>query len=305
MVKFSIIVPVYNVEDYIAECLMSIMNQTEKDYEVILVNDGSKDKSIDIAKKYPVKIINQENKGLSEARNTGVKHAKGEYIIFLDSDDSWEKDLLKNLKKELSDKPEIIRFQIQETYPDNRIIKFEEKEFKTCNGEKAFEKIAAYHFVENAWCYCIKKSYYLKNKFEFKKGTIHEDFGLMPLVIIKASRVKSISYIGYNYRQRENSIMSDKNYEKTKKKVDDFLRHYIYLMTEINKTKIDSKYFKSFISNSLILKITELNNKDYKKYKKILKEENVYENLLTDTKKRKLKKLIAKISPKLMKKIIN
>ena len=304
MPKFSIIVPVYNVEDYISECLLSIMNQTEKDFEVIVVNDGSKDKSIEIAKKYPVKIINQENQGLSEARNTGVKHAKGEYILFLDSDDYWEKDLLKNLKQELKDKPDIIRFQIQETYADNRVIKHEEEPFAICKGEKAFKKICSYHFVENAWCYCIKRSYYINNDYKFMKGTIHEDFGLIPLVIIKASRVKSISYIGYNYRQRENSIMSSKNYEKTKKKVDDFLRHYINLMKEINKTKIEATYFKSFISNSLILKITELNKKDYKEYKKILKEEKVYDNLLADTRKRRIKKSIAKISPKLMRKMV-
>lgn len=303
MVKFSIIIPVYNVEDYISECLLSVLNQSEKDFEVIVVNDGSKDKSIDIAKKYPVKIINQENQGLSEARNTGVKHAKGEYILFLDSDDYWEKDLLKNLKKELKDKPDIIRFQIQETYSNDKVIKYEETPFKTCKGEKAFEKICSYHFVENAWCYCIKRKYYLNNEFCFKKGTIHEDYGLIPLVIIKASRVKSISYIGYNYRQRENSIMSTNTYEKTKKKVNDFLTHYIYLITEINKTKLDSKYFKSFISNSLILKITELKGKDYKEYKKILKEEKVYDNLLEDTTKRKIKKVIAKISPRLMKRI--
>lgn len=301
MVKFSIIIPVYNVEDYISECLLSVLNQSEKDFEVIVVNDGSKDKSIDIAKKYPVKIINQENQGLSAARNTGVKHAKGEYILFLDSDDYIEKDLLKQLKKELKDKPDIIRFQIQETFSDGRIIKYEENAFKTCKGEKAFEKICAYHFVENAWCYCIKRKYYLNNEFQFKKGTIHEDYGLIPLVIIKASRVKSISYIGYNYRQRENSIMSTNTYDKTKKKVSDFLTHYIYLTTEINKTKLDSRYFKSFISNSLILKITELKGKDYKEYKKILKEEKVYDNLLEDTTKRKIKKKLAKISPRLMK----
>ena len=304
MPKFSIIIPIYNVEEFIKECLDSVMSQTFKDYEVIAVNDGTKDNSMDIVKKYKVKIINQENGGLSSARNTGVKHAKGEYIIFLDSDDTIERDLLKKLDTATKDKPDIVRFQIQELYDDKTKKEFQERGFDTCSGVEAFSKICTYHFVENAWCYAIKRDYYLKEKFKFAKGTIHEDYGLIPLVIIKANKVKSIEYIGYNYRQRQNSIMSNKNYEKTKKKVSDFLDHYKYLISEIDKTKIDSKTFKSFISNSLILKITELEGKDYKEYKKKLNELNVFDNLLTDTTSRKIKKELFKISPKLASKFI-
>ena len=80
--KFSIIVPVYNTEKYLKRCLDSIKGQTFSDYEVILVNDGSKDNSKDIIEKYPYSAINQKNQGLSMARNNGVKEAKGEYIIF-------------------------------------------------------------------------------------------------------------------------------------------------------------------------------------------------------------------------------
>ena len=304
MPKFSIIVPVYNVEDYIKECLDSIKNQSFKDYEVIVVNDGTKDKSMDIVKKYDVKIIEQENQGLSVARNNGAKRARGEYILFVDSDDTIEKDLLKELNEATKDKPDMIRFQIQETYEKKPNKEYPEEGFSTCKGEKAFEKICKYHFVETAWCYAIRRSYFEKEKFQFAKGMIHEDYGLIPLVIMKAKRVKSISYIGYNYRQRENSIMSNKNYEKTQKKVSDFLKHYTFLMTEINKTNLDSRVFKSFISNSLILKITELEKKDYKEYKKILKEEKVFDNILTDTLARKVKKGIMKMSPKLARKIV-
>lgn len=304
MPKFSIIVPVYNVEEYIGDCLESIINQTEKDFEVIVVNDGTKDKSIEIAKKYPVKIVEEENKGLSAARNLGVKHAKGDYIIFIDSDDYIEKDLLKELSNAIKDKPDIVRYQIQEVYDDKRVVKHEEKGFETCNGEKAFSEICKYYCVESACCYCYRRKFFVSNKFLFKEGTYHEDFGLIPLVIMKAKSVKSIEYIGYNYRQREDSIMTSQNYSKVKKKVDDFLTHYIFLITEINKEKVNAQYFKSFISNSLILKITELNKEDYKKYKKILKQERVYDNLLTDTFARKIKKIIAMKSPKLMKNII-
>ena len=84
MPKFSIIIPVYGVENYIKKCLDSVFSQTYNDMEVIVVNDGTKDNSMAIVNQYPVKIINQENAGLSAARNTGVTYATGEYLFFLD-----------------------------------------------------------------------------------------------------------------------------------------------------------------------------------------------------------------------------
>lgn len=303
MPKFSIIVPVYNVEEYIDDCLKSIFNQTFKDYEVIVVNDGTKDNSIDIVKNYDVEIINQENGGLSAARNTGVKKAKGDYLLFLDSDDYIEKDLLKKINDSLEDNPDIVRFQIKEVYPDKE-IDFKEESFNTTTGVEAFNKIVKYHFIENAWCYAIKRKYYLDNKYEFSKGTYHEDYGLIPLVIIKATKVKSISYIGYNYRQRENSIMSSKDYKKTIKKVDDFYNHYTNLIKEINKLDIDSSVIKSYLANSLLIKICELNNPEYKEYLNKIRKDKVIDNLLGDTTTRKLKKLLHRVSPKLTIKFI-
>ena len=304
MPKFSIIVPVYNVEKYIKKCLDSIESQTYKDYEVIVVNNGTKDNSMDIVNKYNVEIINQKNKGLSEARNEGVKKAKGDYILFLDSDDYIEKDLLKELNKSLTNNPDLVRFQIREVFEDNTKKDYNEEPFTNKDGVEAFSILCKYHFVENAWAYLYKREFYLKNKFSFKKGAIHEDFGLVPLVIMKSKIVNSISYIGYNYLQRENSIMSERNYEKTKKKVSDMFEHYDYLIKEINKTELDSKIYKSFISNSLILKACDLKKEDYKKSKKKLKEKKVYDNLLTDTIIRKIKKYILKISPKLAKLLV-
>lgn len=304
MPKFSIIVPVYNVEKYLKKCLDSIKNQTYKDYEVIIVNDGTKDNSMDIAKKYDFKIINQKNQGLSVARNTGVKNATGKYLLFVDSDDYIEKDLLKELNKSLKNNPDLVRFQIKEVYEDNNEIEYPEEAFQDKSGVEAFSMISKYHFVENAWAYLYKKEFYEKNNFKFKEGTIHEDFGIVPLIIMKANIVNSINYLGYNYLQRSGSIMSQKNYEKTKKKVNDFYNHYLYLIDEINKTDLDSRVFKSFISNSLIIKICELNNKDYKEYKKLLKKEHVYDNLLTDTLPRKIKKQLLRISPKLTRKLL-
>ena len=97
----SIIVPVYNVENYIEKCLESVKNQSYTKFECLIVNDGSKDKSIDLAQKFTeidsrFKILNKPNGGLASARNFGIKHSTGEFIAFLDSDDAWEKNKLQN-----------------------------------------------------------------------------------------------------------------------------------------------------------------------------------------------------------------
>lgn len=298
MPKFSIIVPVYNVEKYIKKCLDSIFNQTFKDFEVIVVNDGTKDNSMDIVKNYKVKTINQKNQGLSEARNNGVKKAVGEYLIFIDSDDYIEKDLLKKINNSLDNNPDVVRYQAKDIINDKE-IEYSEKEFTGLDGVEAFKEITKYHYVEPAWLYSVKRDYYLKNKFAFKKGTYHEDFGLTPLIIFKSSIVNSINYCGYCYVQRSGSIMTDKAYEKTLKKVDDVYHHYKYLTNEVKDLNKDKKYFNSFLANSLILKITELNNNDYKKYKKMLKEDGVFDEILDDTMARKIKKCIIKKSPKM------
>ena len=304
MPKFSLIVPVYNVEKYIKKCLDSIFKQTFKDFEVIVVNDGTKDNSMDIVKKYDVKIIEQENQGLSEARNTGVRNATGEYLVFVDSDDYIEKDLLKKINDSLKNKPDIVRYQAKFITEDNT-VNYEEVEFIGKDGVDAFKEISKYHYVEPAWLYAINRKYYLKNKYAFKKGAYHEDFGLIPLVVFKSKVVNSINYCGYCYIQRSGSIMTNKAYDKTLKKVDDVFSHYKNLTESVKNSNLDTGYFNSFLANSLILKITELNKKDYKKYKKKLRKEKVFDNMLDNSLSRRIKKRIIKLSPKLYYKIKN
>jgi len=306
MHTFSIIIPVYGVEKYIKKCLDSVFAQSYENFEIIVVNDGTKDNSMEIVNKYPVKIINQENAGLSAARNTGAKYATGEYIFFLDSDDYIEPDLLLEVSKMLDNNPDLIRFQVREVFEDNTpSVDYNEIGFLGIEGVEAFDRISRYHYVENAWSYIIRREYYLANNFEFKVGAMHEDFGLMPLVIIKSRSVNSLNYIGYNYLQRQGSIMNNNDYEKTKKKVADFYNHYLFLLSEINKTNLRSDTFKSFIANSLIIKVCELEKDDYKAYVKKLKEDKVFDNLLTDSTVRKVKKIIFKLNPKLGVKLLN
>lgn len=107
---FSVVIPLYNKGDYILQCLASVYQQTCKDYEVIVINDGSGDNGAELVKSYypQVKLITQQNAGVSAARNTGIAEAKGEYIAFLDADDSWDKDYLNKVATVISENPDAI-----------------------------------------------------------------------------------------------------------------------------------------------------------------------------------------------------
>jgi len=293
MPTFSVIIPVYNTEKYIRKCIDSVLNQTFNDYEIVVVNDGSTDKCLDILNEYDnIKLINQKNQGLSMARNTGIKSAKGKYFILLDSDDYIEPDLLYELNQSISNSPDLVRFQIQEVL-DNEIRPYNEISFKGLNGKEAFSKISDFHFIECACCYLYKKSYFEENNFEFQKCLYHEDYGLIPLVIVKAGKVNCIDYIGYNYVQRFGSIMNCDDYKKIVKKAFDVLIQYKKLIQYDG-----GKIYKSFLANSVVLKLKDLKGEDYKNYLSELKRLRVFDNLLSDNLGRKLKKILLTISPK-------
>ena len=124
MPKYSVIVPVYNAEEYLDKCLNSILKQTNQDFEVICINDGSTDKSLDILNKYKddIIIINEENSGVSIARNNGVKKASGKYLVFVDSDDYLENKLLEKVDNVSKNNPDIIRFGNIEIDDENKNI---------------------------------------------------------------------------------------------------------------------------------------------------------------------------------------
>lgn len=290
MSKFSIIIPIYNVESYIKKCLDSVVNQSYKNFECILVCDKSADDSVIIAKnyadKYNFKYIYKEKTGLSEARNMGIDASTGEYILFLDGDDYFEYDLLDRLAKIIKDQ-DLIRFQVREVFRDKMIDWNEEN----CSGTglECFKNIINFHYVENAWSYCYNSNFFKKNNFKFMKNCLAEDFGLIPLIISKAKKMEVVSYIGYNYVQRSNSLMNNSIYKNKVNKMNDMLKQAEF---QIKKLKnIDNNYLiLSFINNSLIYYSTRLKYRDYKKYNKILKQMNSFEYIINNNLKRKIKK---------------
>lgn len=295
--RFSVIIPVYNVGKYLLKCLNSLKTQTFKDFEVIIVCDKSNDNSEGIVdnfvkenKKY--KKIYAEKTGLSEARNIGIQEAKGEYLLLLDGDDFYEKALLKVINDNLYDSPDLIRFQIREIFPDKK-VNYKEKAFESIRGIEAFKKITNYHFIENAWSYCYRTEFYKKNKFKFMKDCIAEDYGLLPIVIAKAEKVKSIDFIGYNYTQRNDSLMRNNDYNKKIIKMENMIKQANHLKKELVEIE-DTDLFIRFINNSLIYFSTTLKYKDYIKYNKVLKAGKCFDYLPSNTLKSKIRKFIIK-----------
>lgn len=306
--KFSIIVPVYNVEDYIIKCLESIYNQTYKNFEVIIVDDGSMDNSTLLIKKY-IKDKNnfiyyrKENGGLSDARNYGLKFITGNYLIFIDSDDYINKELLYNLNEEIKkNNPDIIKFGLNFIKNDN-IIEMKKENFYNLEVNEAIDKLLRDELFEPAWFYCYKFSFWQKNKFKYTTGKLHEDFGLTPLIIMNSQKISSISYIGYNYVIRDNSIMTSNDEEKLLKKFDDSLYFYEQNIPLINKCKNINEYtkklLKSFYANGMINRLKTLDKKNYNECLKKLQKLNVFDNLANDTLKRKIKRFFYKNFPKI------
>ena len=302
MKKISVIIPVYNTEKYIDKCINSVLQQ-DLETEIIVVNDGSTDNSKKIIEKYKDKIIylEKENGGLSDARNYGLKYATGEYIAFLDSDDFIEKDLFLNLEKYIDKKIDIIKFKINlvdENY--EKIRQIPSPSFECINGEKAFEKLFGMdEFLEVSCGYLYRKEFFKENNFQFEKGMYHEDFGLIPLVILKAKTVISLNIYGYNYLQTQNSITRNIDYSKTLKRANDVLAFYDNMIKKIESYEINQtskKLIKEFYTNAILNKAKTLNKKDRKIYVSKLKNRKIVDNIQIRNVKQLIKKIILKMS---------
>ena len=205
--KASVIVPVYGVEKYIRACLQSVKAQTFEDYECLIVDDGSKDGSIAVAKETVGNdgrfvFLSKENGGLSDARNYGLERVKGEYVFFLDSDDTIDPSLLEKTVKQIEkDGSDICCFDLLYVYEDGR------KEV-SAGGKKTLSSFAEDKdilFWNNSANNKLYRTSFLKDK-RFIKGIWYEDLASVPVWMAEA---KSVSYIAeplYNYMQRSGSI---------------------------------------------------------------------------------------------------
>lgn len=222
MPKISIIVPVYNVEEYLEKCIDSILNQIFKDFELILVNDGSTDNSLDICKRYKsiddrICIIDKKNGGLSSARNAGLDIAKGEYIGFVDSDDYIHPQMYEILYDQIiKNKADISICNYEEVYNyDECYFHYNENNkpdtiIEYLSNIQSLERIDSPEGVifVVAWNKLYKRDIF-KN-LRYKHGIIHEDEYIIHRILYKCEKVVHIKKALYFYMQRDGSIMQEK-----------------------------------------------------------------------------------------------
>ena len=265
MPKVSIIVPVYNVEKYIEKCLNSLVKQTMEDIEIIIVNDGSKDNSINVInkfiKQYPEKIqyLEKKNGGLSDARNYGLPYAKGEYIAFLDSDDYVEEDMYEKMyklaKKENSD---MVECDFIWEYPNKQ--KEDIGQIYT-NKKQMLEKVRVV-----AWNKLIKTNIVIENKITFPKGYRYEDVEFTYKLVPYLNKVSFLKKPCVHYVQRENSISNLQN-ERTKE-IFNVLDHVLDFYKKNNiydeyKEELEYIYTRYLLCISL-LRMVKIKNKKIK-----------------------------------------
>lgn len=253
MNKFSILIPCYNADRYLERCLNSIVNQTYQNFEIIIVNDGSIDKSSEIIEKYlkiynNIKCLNQTNQGVAVARNNAIKNIRGNYFIFVDADDIINPELLFKLNEYLNiNAVDIVRYNGTCTdINNNTSLKYICPIFNIMSGKDVLK-----FFVENGvrygplWLYCYNTDFYKKNNFQFYEGKLHEDFYNI-YILSMAEKVGYIDYIGYNYIKNIYGITSAKNYENEAKRIKDILYVFDRVVAELNKqfkNKEDDFYF--------------------------------------------------------------
>lgn len=275
----SIIIPVYNVEKYLEECLDSAINQTYKNIEIIVVNDGSTDGSLSILNEYAsrcsnLKILNQENKGLSGARNSGLKHAKGKYIYFLDSDDFIDLNMIEECI-ELAEKNnlDIINFDAQVFYDNDFATNFKPNydRSKVLNsniytGEEFYKYIKNHSAYKSpVWLSFYRLEFLEKNSLDFYEGITHEDELFSIKSFILANRVIYHPKAYFHRRIREDSIMTQAKSLKN-------IEGYMIISEELNKLldtvenietrKILKKHILQFYSHCIRLSVSVFDNYD-------------------------------------------
>jgi len=289
------------------------MVQQNENFEVLIINDGSTDNSEQIIKEYieksnNIRFISKENTGVADTRNLGIKEATGKYILFLDADDYIDDKLLEDLETFIENDIDLIKFKLKKVdSKGNYIEKINGPVFEIISGEEGFNKLYSTDVLLDSPClYLIKKELFVNNNLWFKENTYHEDFGLIPLLIIKAKSMVSTEYYYYYYVQSENSIVRNDDYNKTLKRVYDTLIHYDNMINYVENNNLKEQTIdniKSYYTNAIILKIEELEPKDQKIFIKEIKKRNMFKNIKVRNIKQLLKKILLLINVRLYLKI--
>ena len=212
----SIIVPVYNSNKHLASCLQSICGQIKKNIEIILINDSSKDNSLQIIKKFKKKynfitlIDLKKNKGVSFCRNLGLKKSMGKFIFFVDSDDLLPKNAIQNIIKQIKSSPDLDLFfhkniKIPKNEIDSNQFIIKKKTNSILENIKNFEGFRA-----TCWNFIIKREFLINNKIFFKKIITFEDQVFVSQILCQVSNYKIINKVYYKWRNYETNTLGKK-----------------------------------------------------------------------------------------------
>ena len=205
MLKLSIVITAYNVERYVAKCISSLLCQDCKDYELLIVDDGSTDSSADVINKMIsesgiIRMVHQQNMGLSAARNRGLAEAKGEYVWFFDADDWAERESIPVILQALND-CDVLYFNARYIVRDGA-VSIAENKYTECDGKSLV--------LKGAWCqapfYIFRRDFLTANKLTFKVGIFHEDALFTPIALYRAKKVCPFQIPVYYQYAREGSI---------------------------------------------------------------------------------------------------
>ena len=301
--KYTIIVVNYNKEKYLKKCLDSIMNQTYKKFNVIIVDDGSTDNSRNIIETYRkyknVYIYFKDNTGVADSRNFAIEKVKTKYFTFVDSDDYIDKKLLETCDN--YDNYEILAFNNYLCSHNNKV----KKDFPKGEITDKSKELIIKTFIDHnclflvPWGYIYKTDFFRKNKLKYKKGYVHEDVYLTTMALLKSKKTISIDFYGYYYALTSNSIMRNKDYQRMKLRCDSILFYYDTLKEYFDKNIKDEELKKQIIGYYLQLLLytgRDLKRKWRKPYVEELEKRNICNYMLENTKIGRIKKKMCKIS---------
>ena len=316
MIKLSIIVPIYGVEQYLRKCVDSLLNQDIDNYEIILVDDGSPDACPQICDEYAaaheyIRVIHRENGGLSAARNSGIEIAQGDYLMFVDSDDYIEPNVLKGLLAQVErDNLDVLRYRLQYVNPQYEVYNpYKSDPFK--GNDYSEVPTDGVSFLNSrmstacyAWAFVLKRE--LLDGCIFTPGIYFEDTDWTPRMLARAKRVASTETVVYNYLQREGSITNAVNKNKQKKVLED----KIHLIATLQQQAIDlrksgryNRWYRDMISDNVVSIIGMLSVEFYAErdaYLAQLKQLQIY-----PIQSKSLKARLINISPRLAIKILH
>ena len=228
MPKASVIVPVYKVEEYLEKCVQSILAQTERNFELILVDDGSPDRCGALCDSLAqtdsrIRVIHQENQGLGGARNTGIREARGDWLLLVDSDDWIEPKILeKAMEAGLREEADLVMFAFRTVDEQGRELGVFREDMPKERGITLQEHKEALLTAPCAWNKLYRRGFFQGTGLAYPPRVWYEDLRTTPKLMAKAGRMVFQDEVGYNYLQRQGSIMKSANLERNREILDAF-----------------------------------------------------------------------------------